>query len=229
MDFYKILFLRGIEMKKYLITIFLSMILLTGCNFNQEEVVHSIDLDGIDTIYIDHGSENVHLISIEQSNLEVLHSNKNIDVSEKANEVSISMEEKIFNIGPQINLNTQLLVKISKDFTGKVIINGTSGNVTSEDLETTNIEVNEKSGNITLDFKDFHSDVNITTSSGNVVVSLNTIQPDIELQTKTASGLQTITVPIDIEKQNDKSIEGKANEGTYFIGIKTASGNISIR
>ncbi|MCM3477381.1 MULTISPECIES: DUF4097 family beta strand repeat-containing protein [Bacillaceae] len=216
-------------MKKYLITIFLSMILLTGCNFNQEEVVHSIDLDGIDTIYIDHGSENVHLISIEQSNLEVLHSNKNIDVSEKANEVSISMEERIFNIGPQINLNTQLLVKISKDFTGKVIINGTSGNVTSEDLETTNIEVNEKSGNITLDFKDFHSDVNITTSSGNVVVSLNTIQPDIELQTKTASGLQTITVPIDIEKQNDKSIEGKANEGTYFIGIKTASGNISIR
>lgn len=216
-------------MKKYLITIFLSMILLTGCNFNQEEVVHSIDLDGIDTIYIDHGSENVHLISVEQSNLEVLHSNKNIDVSEKANEVSISMEKRIFNIGPQINLNTQLLVKISKDFTGKVIINGTSGNVTSEDLETTNIEVNEKSGNITLDFKDFHSDVNITTSSGNVVVSLNTIQPDIELQTKTASGLQTITVPIDIEKENDKSIEGKANEGTYFIGIKTASGNISIR
>lgn len=229
MDFYKILFLRGIEMKKYLITIFLSMILLTGCNFNQEEVVHSIDLDGIDTIYIDHGSENIHLISVEQSNLEVLHSNKNIDVSEKANEVSISMEKRIFNIGPQINLNTQLLVKISKDFTGKVIINGTSGNVTSEDLETTNIEVNEKSGNVTLDFKDFHSDVNITTSSGNVVVSLNTIQPDIELQTKTASGLQTITVPIDIEKQNDKSIEGKANEGTYFIGIKTASGNISIR
>ena len=229
MDFYKNLFLRGIKMKKYLITIFLSMILLTGCNFNQEEVVHSIDLDGIDTIYIDHGSENVHLISVEQSNLEVLHSNKNIDVSEKANEVSISMEKRIFNIGPQINLNTQLLVKISKDFTGKVIINGTSGNVTSEDLETTNIEVNEKSGNITLDFKDFHSDVNITTSSGNVVVSLNTIQPDIVLQTKTASGLQTITVPIDIEKQNDKSIEGKANEGTYFIGIKTASGNISIR
>lgn len=216
-------------MKKYLITIFLSMILLTGCNFNQEEVVHSIDLDGIDTIYIDHGSENVHLISVEQSNLEVLHSNKNIDVSEKANEVSISMEKRIFNIGPKINLNNQLIVKISKDFTGKVIINGTSGNVTSEDLETTNIEVNEKSGNITLDFKDFHSDVNITTSSGNVVVSLNTIQPDIELQTKTASGLQTITVPIDIEKENDKSIEGKANEGTYFIGIKTASGNISIR
>lgn|SRR5690625_187107 len=229
MDFYKILFLRGIEMKKYLITIFLSMILLTGCNFNQEEVVHSIDLDGIDTIYIDHGSENVHLISVEQSNLEVLHSNKNIDVSEKANEVSISMEKRIFNIGPKINLNNQLIVKISKDFTGKVIINGTSGNVTSEDLETTNIEVNEKSGNVTLDFKDFHSDVNITTSSGNVVVSLNTIQPDIELQTKTASGLQTITVPIDIEKQNDKSIEGKANEGIYFIGIKTASGNISIR
>lgn len=229
MDFYKNLFLRGIKMKKYLITIFLSMILLTGCNFNQEEVVHSIDLDGIDTIYIDHGSENVHLISVEQSNLEVLHSNKNIDVSEKANEVSISMEKSIFNIGPKINLNNQLIVKISKDFTGKVIINGTSGNVTSEDLETTNIEVNEKSGNITLDFKDFHSDVNITTSSGNVVVSLNTIQPDIELQTKTASGLQTITVPIDIEKQNDKSIEGKANEGTYFIGIKTASGNISIR
>lgn len=229
MDFYKNLFLRGIKMKKYLITIFLSMILLTGCNFNQEEVVHSIDLDGIDTIYIDHGSENVHLISVEQSNLEVLHSNKNIDVSEKANEVSISMEKRIFNIGPKINLNNQLIVKISKDFTGKVIINGTSGNVTSEDLETTNIEVNEKSGNVTLDFKDFHSDVNITTSSGNVVVSLNTIQPDIELQTKTASGLQTITVPIDIEKQNDKSIEGKANEGTYFIGIKTASGNISIR
>lgn len=229
MDFYKNLFLRGIKMKKYLITIFLSMILLTGCNFNQEEVVHSIDLDGIDTIYIDHGSENVHLISVEQSNLEVLHSNKNIDVSEKANEVSISMEKRIFNIGPKINLNNQLIVKISKDFTGKVIINGTSGNVTSEDLETTNIEVNEKSGNVTLDFKDFHSDVNITTSSGNVVVSLNTIQPDIELQTKTASGLQTITVPIDIEKQNDKSIEGKANEGNYFIGIKTASGNISIR
>jgi lia operon protein LiaG len=229
MDFYKNLFLRGIKMKKYLITIFLSMILLTGCNFNQEEVVHSIDLDGIDTIYIDHGSENVHLISVEQSNLEVLHSNKNIDVSEKANEVSISMEKRIFNIGPKINLNNQLIVKISKDFTGKVIINGTSGNVTSEDLETTNIEVNEKSGNVTLDFKDFHSDVNITTSSGNVVVSLNTIQPDIELQTKTASGLQTITVPIDIEKQNDKSIEGKANEGIYFIGIKTASGNISIR
>ncbi len=229
MDFYKNLFLRGIKMKKYLITIFFCMILLTGCNFNQEEVVHSIDLDGIDTIYIDHGSENVHLISVEQSNLEVLHSNKNIDVSEKANEVSISMEKRIFNIGPKINLNNQLIVKISKDFTGKVIINGTSGNVTSEDLETTNIEVNEKSGNVTLDFKDFHSDVNITTSSGNVVVSLNTIQPDIELQTKTASGLQTITVPIDIEKQNDKSIEGKANEGIYFIGIKTASGNISIR
>src|SRR5690625_7378297 len=110
----------------------------TGCNFNQEEVVHSIDLDGIDTIYIGHGSENVQLISVEQSNLEVLHSNKNIDVSEKANEVSISMEKRIFNIGPKINLNNQLIVKISKDFTGKLIINGKSGNITSKDHEQTN-------------------------------------------------------------------------------------------
>src|SRR5690625_4661071 len=98
-------------MKKYMIIFCLSLILLTGCHSSQNGDVHSIDLDGIDTIYIDHGSENVHLISVEQSNLEVIHPNKSTNVSEKANEVSISLEKRFFNIGPKLNLNSQLQVK----------------------------------------------------------------------------------------------------------------------
>ncbi|MFD2130418.1 DUF4097 family beta strand repeat-containing protein [Pseudogracilibacillus auburnensis] len=216
-------------MKKYVISFFFIVIVLVGCNGNKDEAVYNVPIEEIETIYLQHGSDNVHVKSTDQSDLEATYANKEIDIEHKDNEVTLSVRKKLFHIGPKINLNKKLEVSIPKNYVGQVVISGTSGNITSENLEINELKINENSGDVALEFTEFHSDVAVKTKSGNIKLALNNNEPDIDLKTKTASGKQTITIPIETTKQNDKVIEGKSGNGTYLIELTTASGNISIQ
>lgn len=215
--------------KRFVIFSFAALIALTGCNVYKDDSIQTANVEGIETIYIDHGSDHLLLKSVDQPYLEASFANKEIDLEQTENDISIRMEQNVFYIGPKINLNKKLQVILPIDFFGRVIIRGTSGNITAENLNTSEIEINEKSGNVTLDFLDYQSDVTIKTTSGDVNLILNTEQPDLKLNTKTASGKQTITLPIEIIKQNNKVFEGTSGNGTYSIELKTASGNIMIQ
>ncbi|MBM7715948.1 DUF4097 and DUF4098 domain-containing protein YvlB [Bacillus thermophilus] len=214
--------------KKMCICLVLSVLLLAGCATGGGNKKETADLNKIEAIYIDHGSTNVHINSVNQSQLEASHSKLIMDKRKK--EISIKLEKSFFNIGPKMNFNKNLHVNIPKDYKGKIFINGGSGNITSEELETEHIEATTKSGNISLEFADFHSDVFAQTASGNVNLLLHEKEePDIQLTTKTASGQQIISVPLFIKHGDKKRIEGKGGKGLYQVDIETASGNITVQ
>lgn len=216
-------------MKKVFVCLFLSVILLcSGCSAGEGSKVETADLDNIDSIYIDHGSTNVHIKSVDQSQLEVSHQKPIIDMKKEKSGIAINVKKRKFHIGPKINLNKQLQVDIPKDYKGKVIINGGSGNIKAEGLETEYIEAISKSGDISLEFESFHSHVQAKTASGNIALSVNKKNPDVHLTTKTASGRQIVTLPLSISRENEKEIEGTLGDGTYDIKIETASGNITV-
>ena len=189
-----------------------------------------MDLDGIDTIYIKNGSQPLHLISADRANLEIDDGNRDIVIEENDNEVVLEAKQKWFHIGPKINLNRQFQVTVPENFTGEIIVDGGSGNVTSDNLITNHLEVRAASGNVTLNFAEFHSGIDVNTTSGNVDILLNTTRPDIDLEVKTTSGHQIITVPLEVTgEQSNKMIEGKYGKGTHHVRVKTTSGNITIK
>ena len=216
--------------KKMCICLVLSVLFLVGCATGGGNKKETTDLNKIEAIYIDHGSTNVHIKSVNQSQLEASHSRLIIDQKQGKKELSIKIKKSVFQIGPKLNFNKNLHVNIPKDYKGKIFINGGSGNITSEGLETEHIEATTKSGNISLEFADFHSDVFAKTASGNVELLLHEKEePDIQLTTKTASGQQSISVPLSVKHGDKKGIEGKAGAGLYQVDIETASGNITLQ
>ncbi|WP_340084715.1 DUF4097 family beta strand repeat-containing protein [Siminovitchia sp. FSL H7-0308] len=214
--------------KKMCICLVLSVLLLAGCATGGGNKKETADLNKIEAIYIDHGSTNVHIKSANQSQLEASHPKLIIDKKQGKKELSIKIKKSTFHIGPKFNKN--LHVNIPKDYKGKIIINGGSGNITSEGLETEHIEAATKSGNISLEFTDFHSDVYAKAASGNIKLLLHEKEePDIQLTTKTASGRQIISVPLSVNSEDKKRIEGTAGAGLYQVDIETASGNITVQ
>ncbi|MBW8349607.1 DUF4097 domain-containing protein [Bacillus sp. IITD106] len=217
-------------MKKLYYLLFISLILfVSGCN-SDGKGYELVDLDGIDTIYINNGSTNVHLTSTEDTKLETYYGNRDVEVNKNNNEIVLKVKQKWFHIGPKVNLNEKFQVSIPEDFSGKIFVNGSSGHITSEGLQTNNLEVKSKSGNVMINFANFHSDVEVNSLSGNVEMLLNTDKPDIDLKVKTASGNQVISVPLGVtSKQDENGMEGTAGKGTYKVHVKTASGNIAIK
>lgn len=216
-------------MKKIYIFLILSVWIFSGCTSSGGSKVKTADLKNIDTIYINHGSTNVHIKSVDQSKLEASHQKPIIDMKQDKKEISINIKKSKFHIGPKINFNKKLHVDIPKDYKGKIFINGASGDITTEGIETEHIEAMTKSGDIYLEFGNFHSDVHAKTASGNVELLLNEKKPNIHLTTKTASGRQMVAIPLSISRQDEKEIEGTSGDGMYKVGIETTSGNITIK
>jgi hypothetical protein len=220
---------RLVKVKKIYIFLFLSVWIFSGCTAGGGSKMETADLKHIDTIYIDHGSTNVHIKSVDQSKLEASHPKPIIDMKQNKKEISINIKKSKFHIGPKMNFNKKLHVDIPKEYKGNIIINGASGNITAEGLETEHIEAVTKSGDIYLEFGHFHSDVHAKTASGNVELLLNEKKPDMKVTTKTASGRQMVAIPLSISRQDEKEMEGTSGNGKYKVKIETSSGNISVQ
>lgn len=132
----------------------------------------------------------------------------------------------LFGIGRKPTLQ----VHIPSEYTGEIIVNSSSGNITATQLNGENIRLDTKSGNVSIEFAEFQSNVFITTTSGNVKLNLNTEEPDLRFHSKTASGRQTVTLPMKIDQNQSKNeISGRLGTGAYEIEIKTTSGDISVQ
>ena len=212
--------------KHYIFFIAVMVILLTGCGLTTEKYSQIARVDDIKTIYIDHGSTNLLLKSADQQNIEASHNKREVALDKSDEQITLGVEKKMLNIGPKLKKNTQFEVIIPDDFKGKVVINGSSGNISSDQLSTSNLDIVTKSGNVSIVFADFHSDVHIVTTSGNVELMLNEEQPDVHLKSKTRSGSNIIAIPI---SQDEKEIEVISGEGSFEIDIKTTSGDITVR
>lgn len=219
------------KVKKLFRLLFLFLIVITtGCGLNTEENVHLVDLEGVNTIYIKNSNHNLNLTSVDNTNLKASSGKRNIEIDKKDSELIIKVKKNWFHIGPKINFNRKLQVAVPKKFSGKVFVEGSSGNVSSDALLTNNIEVKSSSGNISLHFAEFHSNVDVNAASGNVEIFLNTDQPHIDLKAKTSSGNLFVAIPLDkTNKYHKKVIEGSSGEGMNNVHVKTASGNIAIK
>ena len=217
--------------KHYIFFIFFILLLLTGCGSSDEKHLKTAKVDDIKTIFIDHGSANLLLQSANQLNIEASYNKREITLDKSHEQITLGVEKKMFTIGPKLNKNAEFKVTIPNDFKGKVVINGSSGNISSDQLSTSNLEIETKSGNISIVFADFGSDIHVVTS-GNVELGLNEEQPDVQLKSKTRSGSNIIALPILIslnELQDEKEIEVISGNGKFDINIKTGSGDITVR
>jgi len=215
--------------KNYIFLIIIIIFLMAACGTGEEKHSQSAKVDDIETIYINHGSTNLHLKSAEQENVEASYGKRKIIMDEGNEQITFGVKKKWINIGFNFKMNAKFEVTIPNDFKGEVIVNGGSGNVTSKQLSTRNLDIETVSGNISIVFADYHSDVYVATTSGDIGLILNQEKPDVKLKSKTVSGSNIITIPISLNKsQGGKKVEGISGEGSFEIGIKTISGDITI-
>lgn len=215
--------------KLYMFFVTLIVIFLVGCGSSDDKHSQTAKVDDIETIYINHGSTNLHLTSADQENVEASYSKREITMDESDEQITFGVKKSWFNIGFKFNMNAEFTVTIPNDFKGKVVINGGSGNITSKQLSTRSLEIETVSGNISIVFADYHSDVYIATTSGDIGLVLNEEKPDVQLKSKTVSGSNIITIPISLnESQGGKKVEGISGKGSFEIDIKTVSGDITV-
>lgn len=218
-------------MKKiYIIFLLIVGIFLTGCGASDEQHTQTAKVDDIKTIYIEHGSDNLILESADHPYIEASYNKQGVTLDKSDETITLGINNSKINIGPKLNLSGGFKVIIPNYFKGDVVINGSSGSVSSDQLSTYNLDIKTNSGDISIAFAEFHSNVQVVTTSGEVELVLNEEQPDVELKSRTKSGSNTIIIPISLsEFEEGKKIEGISGEGSNQIDIKTKSGDIIVR
>ncbi|WP_422656919.1 DUF4097 family beta strand repeat-containing protein [Paenibacillus sp. EC2-1] len=217
-----------------LIIYVLIMLLVSGCggiNSDENEEIQHLSLKDIETIHIDHGSTKLFIESADIESLEATlrlyddgpgmvmdRSKQQLDIKLKSDVI------RILNLGQQPELH----VRIPIDFTGQVILEGTSGTITGSDLQMHSLKITGKSGNINLDFAKFQSDVLVKASSGNISLTLQDENPNVHWLLQTGSGRRSISIPIENLQESNRKTEGHTGSGVYDVNLKTGSGNISI-
>lgn len=209
-----------------------AVIFLSACmGENEREDLQIASLKDIDTILIDYGSTNVNIVSADIDHLEVsmlLHDNgPSIAIDKEKHKVTIQQKKdliRLFKIGKK----PQLEVRIPIEFTGEIILDGSSGDVLGENLQAHNIRVNGSSGKVELDFLQFKSNINVKTTSGNINVFLNEEEPDATLHLKSSSGRHSVGYALENVQQSRKETRGTIGNANYEIKLETSSGNISL-
>jgi len=222
-------------MKKYcmVMSVILTIMFLSACAEGGEgEDIQMASLKDIDSIYIDNGSIDIDVVSADIDELEaslLLYDNgSGIVMAKGKQKLTIRLKNDITRLF-KIDRMPHLEVRIPTEFKGEIIVNGSSGSVVGKELQTHNLQVNGKSGNVKLDFLHFHSEVHVTTTSGNVDISLNEEDPDATLLLKSNSGRRSVGIVLNDYQQSKKETKGTSGTGVYEVQLETSSGNISLK
>jgi len=222
-------------MKKYcmVMSVILTIMFLSACAEGGEgEDIQMASLKDIDSIYIDNGSIDIDVVSADIDELEaslLLYDNgSGIVMAKGKQKLTIRLKNDITRLF-KIDRMPHLEVRIPTEFKGEIIVNGSSGSVVGKELQTHNLQVNGKSGNVKLDFLHFHSEVHVTTTSGNVDISLNEEDPDATLLLKSNSGRRSVGIVLNDYQQSKKETKGTSGTGDYEVQLETSSGNISLK
>ncbi|GIN87547.1 hypothetical protein J6TS2_39330 [Heyndrickxia sporothermodurans] len=216
--------------KFFVMTFIFVLVFLTACSKKENVDFQRVSVNDVDNIQIEFGSTDVKVVSADIKELEaslLLYDNgPGLKLDKEKGKISIGVKNDMARL---FKKKPELLVRIPIKFNGEIIVNGTSGNVVGEDLQTQNLQVNARSGNVVLGFLQFHSNVYVKTTSGNVDVSLNDSEPDVALHLKSNSGRRSVEINLDDHQQNKKETKGKLGNGEYEVKLKTSSGNIALK
>lgn len=218
--------------KQTTIRLFLVLIMLAGCSSREEEVVVNKEtVENIEEIMINFASTDVVFSPSEtneiEANLTVNDNGPGAIVEKSSKQISIKLDTditRLFNLSKKPTLE----VKVPKQFKGKLILDGSSGNVIGKELIQNNIEIRSSSGNVKLHFIGLNNDVKITTTSGNVSVDFDEEQPNLQLDINTNSGRQSIDLALNSSSKTKKGLQGISGNGDHKLQIVTKSGNIAL-
>ncbi|MBT2765456.1 DUF4097 family beta strand repeat-containing protein [Paenibacillus sp. ISL-20] len=224
-------------MKRYVpaaILWIVSMFLLSACGSRGEEAeqLQRVTLEEVEVLEIDHGSTTLFMETADVEALEVSllrgANSPGAVVDQDDHRVKIRLDNDItrmLNIGRM----PQLRVRIPADYAGKVIVDGSSGNVTGTGLQNHSLQVKGRSGNISLAFTRLNNDVEVSATSGNVNIQLDEETPGATWMLQSGSGHRSIAVPLEDRKESNRKTEGRSGAGQHEVKLKTSSGNISIK
>ncbi|MGE8035950.1 DUF4097 family beta strand repeat-containing protein [Lysinibacillus sp. NPDC093692] len=220
-------------MKQTTIRLFLVLIMLAGCSSREEEVVvNKESVENIEEILINFASTDVVFSPSEtneiEANLTVNDDGPGAIVEKSSKQISIKLDTditRLFNLSKKPTLE----VKVPMQFKGKLILDGSSGNIIGKELIQNDIEIRSSSGNVKLHFIELNNDVKITTTSGKVSVDFDEEQPNLQLDIKTNSGRQSIDLTLNGNSKTKKELQGISGSGDHKMQIVTKSGNIDLK
>ncbi|WP_100331293.1 DUF4097 family beta strand repeat-containing protein [Bacillus xiapuensis] len=218
--------------KKSALNLLLVLIVLAGCSSGEKEVsINKESIEDVEEIVVNFASTDVNFLPSEKSELETyLTAYDNgpgviLDKSSKRLSIDLGNDiRRLFNFRKKPTLE----VKIPHQFKGKIILDGSSGNVSGKDLVQNNIDVRSSSGNIKLHFKKLNGDVELSTTSGNASITFDEEQPNLDLEIGTNSGRQSINLSLSKKSQTKKGLKGSSGNGENKMKIETKSGNINL-
>ncbi|MFO1441805.1 DUF4097 family beta strand repeat protein [Bacillus sp. Bva_UNVM-123] len=218
--------------KQTTISLFLVLIMLAGCSTGEEEVVvNKGSIEDIEEIKINFASTDVAFSPSETNEIEayltVYDDGPGAILEKSSKQLLIKLDTDITRL-LNSRKNPSLEVKVPHQFKGKIILDGSSGNVTGKELIQNDIEIRSSSGKVKLHFTELNNDVKITTTSGKVSVNFDEEQPNLKLDINTNSGRQSIDLTLFGHSQTKKGLQGFSGNGDHKMQITTKSGNINL-
>lgn len=219
--------------KQFTLSLLFFLTMLTGCSTGEKEIVaNKGSIKDIEEVIIKYASTDVEFSPSETEELEtyltVYDEGSGVILDKSSKQLSIDLENditRLFNLKKKPTLK----VRIPLQFKGKIILDGSSGNVTGTELIQNEIEVRSSSGNVNLDFLELNNDVRLKTTSGNVSINFDEEQPNLNLDIRTNSGRQSINLTLNDHSQTNKAVQGFSGNGENIMQITTKSGNINIK
>ncbi|MGG4554104.1 DUF4097 family beta strand repeat-containing protein [Paenibacillus humicus] len=220
-------------MRKFCICMLMfCMFFLMACSNEGNMNLQSMKLEGIDRLYIDHGSTPVHIESAEVDALEAFISmdrgNSGIVMAQKKKELKIQLKSDLTRI-IKIGRKPWLTIRVPMNFEGEVLLSGSSGNVKINDLQASKLNIDSKSGNVSMDYQQINQDIHVSVYSGHVILNLKDKDSNVKWRLKSGSGRRSVSIPWDERQDKQKSTEGLTGNGSFDVYIETRSGNISIK
>lgn len=189
--------------KFYICLLIFCMFFLMACGNEGTMDLQSRKLEGIDRLHIDHGSTPVHIESAEVDALEAFLSmdsdNSEIAMVQMNKELKIQLKSdlrRIVNIGKK----PRLTIRIPMNYEGEVLLRGSSGNVKINDLQASKLNIDSKSGNVSMDYQEINQDIHVSVRSGNVTLSLKDKDSNVKWLLKSGSGRCSVAIPLSFGK-----------------------------
>lgn len=204
----------------------------------------SFSIDGITSLQVDMTKEHIRVIQAQTNEVKVHYhgtSKQNLKLSSKTNNGTVVIgSTRTTNL---MRDNLYVDIYIPENYNTQLILHTTSGDVTSEKVQSGAITINTTSGKIALN--DCAGNINLKTSSGNIFATYNNLdKQDIHiaatsgniqlklpstaeflLEAKTSTGKLHSDFPVTNE---NKKMEGQIGNKSNNVVLQTSTGNINL-
>lgn len=222
--------------------------LVKGDSMTEED---SLDANNVKSISVDYGSSDVVVEGGASNQLEVVFDTfergPKLSMNRRGDHVDISTERGglqigFIKLGGYSSAPPKITVKVPANYRQDLSLEGSSGNIDLRNLDLNQVQFSASasdvngvgitasringsstSGNISIGFKKFATEMNLSSSSGNINLNLNEKSPNLTLEVATKSGSKNIDFPI---RGNEES--GTIGQGTHTVLLKTTSGDIAV-